>query len=44
MEKQKIRFKRRIVTFLLLILFVFIIVKLVPLFMQITTEARKKNF
>lgn len=40
MEKENIRFKRRIITFLLLLLFVFIIVKLAPLFMQLTTEER----
>ena len=42
MEKQNIKIKRKILTFLLLLLFCYIIIKLVPLFMQITTEERKK--
>ena len=44
MNNQNIKIERRIITFLLLLLFVFIIIKLMPLFMQITTEERKKSF
>ncbi len=41
MSNKNIRIERRIVTFILLILFVFIIIRLLPLFTQITTEERK---
>lgn len=44
MEKQNVKIIRRLISFLLVILFVFIIVRLTPLFMQLVTEEGRIAF
>lgn len=44
MEKENIKIKRRIITFLLVLLFAFIIIKLMPLFMGLRTEEGRIAF
>ena len=44
MEEKNIKIRRRIISFLLLVLFVFIIIRLAPLFSQLTTEEGRVIF